>query len=447
LNSTEPDGRWITHVNSGAGAAKARSARILLVEDDPSHARLMQNSLRKIGGETHHVSTRAAALESLAQNRFDLLLLDMGLPDGNGFQIQEWLNEWPVAPRVVFVTADDLAEHAVRAMQGGATNYVVKRPNYLSQVVETVDRVLQSSARAEGPYSQSTLKTIASNLAGRSAAMVAVRRAVEETVSLTGPFLVTGESGTGRSLVSRMIHSAGDQAALKMRVIHSSELTGRFGARSLEDALRTNGIGTLVVEAIEAAGSELQFEALDLIDRGLDSSLWARGTRLVVEASRDIGQLVAAGSFDPKLASRLANHQVVLPPLRERTEDVPSIVEHEFRRLSAEVGSANLELAPDAWMPLEVHQWPGNVNELLYVIRHAASTADSVDPIEKFAIEDALRFARIEYSPRAQFERLERDRIRSALDHNDWNVSKTARALDVTRGWLRRRMQALGLGQ
>lgn len=123
--------------------------RFLLVEDDPSHVILMREQLSPHGAEVENVNTVAGAIRVLGQEcSYDLVLLDQDLPDGYGFEVQEFLCSRGDAPPVIFVTSDDQAEHAVRAMQGGARSYVIKRPNYLIELDKEVSKVLHDRASA-----------------------------------------------------------------------------------------------------------------------------------------------------------------------------------------------------------------------------------------------------------------------------------------------------------
>ena len=119
-----------------------RVVQLLLVEDEPTHAILMTSKLEELGVTVEHARTRAGAIAALSRARFDLVILDMSLPDGTGEEIQAWLRDTRDPPALVFVTSDDLAEHAVEAVQRGAIDYVVKRPDYLDRMHEVVHRFL-----------------------------------------------------------------------------------------------------------------------------------------------------------------------------------------------------------------------------------------------------------------------------------------------------------------
>ncbi|MCP4036076.1 MAG: DNA-binding response regulator [bacterium] len=143
--------------------------RFLLVEDDPSHVILMREHLSPHGAEVENVNTVAGAIRILGREQpYDLVLLDQDLPDGHGFEVQEFLCARSDAPPVIFVTSDDQAEHAVRAMQSGARSYVIKRPNYLIELDKEVSKVLQdrgnATAMTRTEYEERESRTLAEAL-------------------------------------------------------------------------------------------------------------------------------------------------------------------------------------------------------------------------------------------------------------------------------------------
>ncbi len=126
--------------------------RVMVVEDDDAHALLIAECLKELGAQIDHVKTQTDAFKSLARGKFDLVVLDMGLPDGSGLEIQKSLKAWLDPPPVLFVTSDDLAEHAVKAMRDGAVDYVVKRPNYLEEMRRAVVRLLEGDESPRGEF-------------------------------------------------------------------------------------------------------------------------------------------------------------------------------------------------------------------------------------------------------------------------------------------------------
>ncbi len=415
--------------------------KVLIVEDDLAHARLMRASLRKVGIESEHAGTQEAALRLLRESDYDVVLLDMTLPDGDGFEIQQWLTENALPSSIVFVTADDLAEHAVKAVRAGAANYVVKRPDYLTQLVEATVEALEARAERAGTILGDSSNSIAQRMIGWSSSMVEARKLIAEFAPQMRALLVVGESGTGRSAVSRLVHSASKRTGafvvancreLSERLEKGGSSEAAFVDRLAESAKR----GTLVLEDITEASQALQSGLLSAIE-----DLPQLDVRLIVESEFDPAIDVVGIEFMEGLWIRLSGTRIELAPLRDRKEDVRPIASRELTRLGAESSRGRFDLDEDAWAMLETHGWNGNVQELLACIRAIVASSETKSSFDRFDTEAALRDTERRFSSRSQHDQKERSRLKAALDRHDWNVTATAKTLGVSRGWLRRRIE------
>lgn len=415
--------------------------RVLIVEDDLSHARLMLSSLRDLGCELVHAGTQEAAIRLLKEDEYDVVLLDMGLPDGNGFELQQWLSDNALSSSIVFVTADDLAEHAVRAVRSGAAHYVVKRPDYLDQLAEATLEALDARAGLAARVSGDSTNAIAQNLAGWSASIVEVRKLIVEFAQQLRPVLIVGEPGTGRSVVSRLIHSVSGRTGpcvvvgcrdLSERIERASGQHEELIDRMVETAVR----GTLILEGITEATAVLQRELIAVI-----SELPQRDVRLIAESECDLGIEAAESHFLDGLWVGLNGTRIELAPLRDRKEDIRPIAMRELSRLSMEKQRGRFEFDDDAWATLETHGWSGNVHELLSCVRTIVASSDKATRFDRYDAEAALRENERRFTARSQHEQKERTRLKAALGRHDWNVTATAKSLGVSRGWLRRRIE------
>jgi len=414
-------------------------AKILIVEDDVSHARLMRTSLGKLGVEPEHAGTQEAALRLLKEADYDVVLLDMNLPDGDGFEIQRWLSENAQPSSIVFVTADDLAEHAVQAVKAGAANYVIKRPDYLGPLVEATVEALEARSERAGAILGDPGNSVARNVVGWSPSIVEARKLIIEYAPQMLPLLLVGESGTGRSLVARMVHSLSRRSG-PFLVADCHELSERLANEGavptafVEHLARSAQGGTLVLERVTDASAALQEGLLAIVE-----PLPERDVRLIVEA--EFGSPAPEAGFSDDLWIRLAGTRIELQPLRDRVEDVRPLASRELLRLSMENARGRFDLDDEAWPVLEGHVWQGNVHELLSCVRNLVAANESKTAFDRYDTEAALREIESRSSSRSQHDQKERSRLKAALDRHNWNVTATARALDVSRGWLRRRME------
>ncbi len=435
---------------------------VLLVEDNEFHAQLIQQSIERIGALVEHVTTCAAALEALTNRNFELVMLDVDLPDGNGFEVYEWLRGRSTSPLVIFVTADDRAEHAVQAVKAGAADYIVKRPSYFAEVARTVVRVLDEAAASRQLQSSDATSTPDSpiDFLGHSPEMVEVRVAIQRLSDSALPVFVYGEFGTGKTLVSQLLHNGRRRRAAPFLVVDYglTRLIDEIPSASTpirSDTARSSDprvsfeaarAGTLVLKKVDLASDEAQTILTELIDADLSQAEQGRmTTRVVVDSRLDLGVEATEGRFNQDLWIRLAGQQIRICPLRQRIEDISSIISAELRRLADEAGASPLTLTDDAHARLRSHSWPGNTRELLATVRQLAADHSDRDSVDQFDVDAALSRTRDKYTPRAQYEEYARLALRAALDANDWNNAATARALGVTRSAIRRRRQSLDL--
>jgi DNA-binding NtrC family response regulator len=434
------------------------AARILLVEDDPTHALLMTERLRSMASRIEHVPTCRDARRALDREDFDLVLLDLGLPDGSGFDLQGWLAERRDERAVVFVTSDDLAEHAVRALRSGACHYVVKRPNYLEQVAEAVSEALAARQGRAGAASSPQGSKALGALIGDSPAMHEVRRQIGEYGPSDAPVLITGETGTGKELVARALHEVSPRGGARFVAVNcaaiapslfESEVFGSVhgaytgAGRDREGLVGAARGGTLFLDEIGELAPPAQAKLLRLLEAGSYRAVGASDEReadLRILAATNCGleQAVARGEFRSDLYYRLHVLRIHLPPLRERRGDIPQLVEHFMAR--SRVDRSGRRATPEAVARLLVHAWPGNVRELEHTVERTL-LAGGTGLVTRFDLGSWGEFTEWE-SPR---HGMGAARLSELLRSHRGRLGPVARELGVSIRTVQRRLKELGL--
>jgi two-component system response regulator AtoC len=362
---------------------------ILIVDDDPHARDLLRRLLGQMGriSEAPDVPTAEKMLASTVEP-FDLVMTDMAMPDpDDGLKVLRSAREhWPDSP-VIVLTAFGNIEGALDTIQQGAFDYLSK-PFDVDQISRVVRRALEQKRLVEENRNlREQVKRPA--LVGRSPALLEVYKQVARAASTNVPVLITGETGTGKEMVARSLHERSPRAAGPFipvdcgsisESLMESELfghakgafTGATGARRglFEEA---NG-GTLFLDEIGDVGPKIQAQLLRALQEGEirrvgESSPVKVDVRVVAATNKDLPSLVREAKFREDLLYRLDVVHLLLPPLRERREDIPSLVEH-FASLHAR-GGARPVVTKDAMARLTAYDWPGNVRQLENVVARA----------------------------------------------------------------------------
>jgi two-component system nitrogen regulation response regulator GlnG len=368
-------------------------SRILVVDDEASICWAFRESL---GDEGHEVEVAASAEEGLAIAAgapLDAVVLDVRLPGADGLSAMRAFRERIGDAPIVVITAFGDLDTAVRAIEGGAFDYLVK-PFDLERATSVVSRALEG--RGPGPRPPRAAATAAgpATLIGGSPAMQELFKKIALVAPAEVPVLIIGETGTGKELVARAIHrhsprGAGPFVPVNVAALPPSlierELFGHLkGAFTGADQDRPGLLelasgGTLLLDEIGDLPPDLQVKLLRVIEHRAftpvgDSRSRSADIRVVAATNRPITELMAAGRFREDLYFRLSIFPIALPPLRDRLDDIPALAEHFLRqaRLRDEVDT---RLTPAFLAALRARPWAGNVRELRNAIEHAAILA------------------------------------------------------------------------
>jgi DNA-binding NtrC family response regulator len=452
--------------------------RILVVDDEAG----VQESLRMLLKDDCEVATAAsvdAALRAIADTPPDLILLDLVMPGRGGLELLEEVSQQASPPPVVVLTATKTVTSAVEAMKRGAADYVTK-PFEVDALRIKVRRLLERRALEREVVrlrARVEEQERLGGLLGRSEPMQEVFHTLRRVAGARATLLIRGESGTGKELAARAIHDLSPRrqqpfvavncAAIPDTLIES-ELFGHERGAFTDAVDRRIGRfeaasgGTLFLDEIAELSAGVQAKLLRVLQERSIERLGSVDTieidvRVIAATNRELDREVAEGRFREDLYYRINVVPVVLPPLRERREDVRLLASHFLERARTEAGRPGLELSSEAIAALERYPWPGNVRELENAIEHSVTLCES-DVVQIDDLPHAVvRTGRIEglreavHAGRLGFEEaaanFERELLLEALERTSWNQTHTAEQLRITRRALKLKMDRYGLKQ
>jgi DNA-binding NtrC family response regulator len=368
-------------------------AKILVVDDDREMCQFLADLLGEEGYLVETVHDGASAVERYRANSFDLTITDLMMPRMRGTELVRQLKEIDAHALVLLITAFGSIESAVEAMHAGAYHYVTK-PFRTEEILLQVNRALDQrslQSEVERLRQQVHSRYGFENIIGQSARMREIFELVTHVSDLAVNVLIVGESGTGKEMIARAVHQNSARAARSFIPINcaaipetllESELFGyvrgaftdaRKDRRGLFQA--ANG-GVLFLDEISEIPLSLQAKLLRVIEdkevRPLGTNLGEKvDARLVSACNRDPESLVQEGRFRQDLYYRLNVIRIDLPPLRERTEDIPVLIEHFMRKFSEQIHRKLEGIEPEALEALTSYHWPGNIRELEHTIERA----------------------------------------------------------------------------
>lgn len=471
----------------GNDPAPQSRGRILIVDDEESIRESLETLLDLEGFEVVSAVDVASGMRALETHSFDLVLLDLMLPDKSGLEALADIRETDTSTPIVMLTAYGSLETAVQAIKLGADDFFTK-PWQNDKLIHGIEQTIERRRLAAENLllrEEFREKYRFENIVGKSDAMQAVFRLIGQVAPSRSTVLITGESGTGKELVAKAIHANSPRSekpfvpvnsgSIPVDLLESSlfgHVKGAFTGASFtkKGSFEVADGGTLFLDEVGTLGIETQAKLLRVIQEREFMPVGSNDVkkvdvRIVAATNDNLEELVAKGEFREDLFYRLNVIGLKLPPLRERRGDIHLLVRHFFDRycrenekfVDAEAGS-KLEFSPDALRILMEHSWPGNVRELENVVERAVVLATSPNvPVE--ALPDSLLgkhgVARpslpVDFEPTAGaslpeiVEDFERQVILGELEQAGWNQTETAKRLRVALSTLNQKIQRLGI--
>ena len=455
----------------------------LIVDDEPDIRELLEITLTRMGITTLTAPDLTSARKLLEQNVTHLCLTDMNLPDGNGIELVQWIQKHSPATPVAVITAYGNMDTAIESLKAGAFDFVSKPVELprLRELVNSALKLAEPKADAEDTADEPGL------LLGKSPEIRKLRNQTRKLARSQAPVFISGESGSGKELVARMIHLQGPRRegpfiAVNCGAIPSELMESEFfghkkgsftGAVENKDGLfRSANGGTLFLDEVADLPLAMQVKLLRAIQEKAvrpvgDTKEVPVDIRVLSATHKNLPELVQEGSFRQDLFYRINVIELAVPPLRERPDDIPLLSNHILERIAKEYECDPAALTPAAVERLRGYDFPGNVRELENVLERAFTLcdADQIDAADLHlgnGVQHAATASQIiadgqagegegiavpdgEIDLEGYLEKIERQAIEKALEATRWNKTAAAKRLGISFRALRYRLKKLGM--
>ena len=448
----------------------SKKPKILIVDDDHTLSEILVNVLDFEGYQCDVANDGKTSLGKLSQNSYDLLLLDLRLPDISGMEVlkEAMSQDYPV--QAVMISGQGTIHKAVEATRMGAYDFLEK-PLDTERILVTLKNALERGRleREKANLLESVKERY--TIVGESPKMRLVQNLIEKAALTDTKVLIDGENGTGKELVARSIYMNGQRAGGPFVIVNcaaipdtliESELFGyKKGAftgavTDKPGRFQLADLGTLFLDEVGDMSLMTQAKVLRVLEENTlemvgDCKSTQIDVRIITATNKDLNKEMKEGRFREDLFFRLNVLNIKVPPLRERRSDIPLLVKHFMGRICDEHGVKNKQIMPPAVKLLSNYQWPGNVRELrnfiekviVLVDREEIYPKDIYPIIGKFAPSEGfvmrslkLREARIEF---------EKKFICNRLDECNWNMTKASEKLGIPRTYLHKKLKKLGI--
>jgi two-component system, NtrC family, response regulator HydG len=440
----------------------SEQAKLLIVDDELSVRDSLGKWFREEGYSTGVAENAGAALTLLAEHSWDAALVDIKMRGIDGIELQRRMHEIDPNLMVIMMTGYASVDTAVQALKNGAYDYVTKPldPDEIAHLVKKA--VAHRRTEQENVRLRETVAEVArpEDIIGQSAVMQKVFDAIETVGPTDATVLITGESGTGKELVARAIHQASPRRFHPLVVIHcgaltetllESELFGHEKGAFTGAQYRKKGKfeiaegGTVFLDEIGDITLKTQTDLLrvlqerEIVRVGSNQPVKV-DFRCVAATNKDLEKLIEDGKFRPDLFYRLNVFRIELPPLRERRDDVPPLVNHFVRKFSQAMNKKITRIAPAAMNILQQQSWSGNVRELENAVERAMVVGQEPELRE----QDFIFKAMIPNGGSKTLEDIEKAHIRRVLEQCGWNQTRAAEVLDIDRVTLHHKIKRYG---
>ncbi len=354
---------------------------VLVADDDRTIRTVLTQALTRAGCKVHATSSLTTLMRWVSEGKGDLVISDVVMPDGNGLETLPKITEQRPGLPVIVISAQNNIMTAIQAAEAEAYDYLPK-PFDLPDLMKRAARALEvrrraPAARGAGGAAQEGDEL---PLVGRTPAMQALYRVVARVMNTDLAVLITGESGTGKSLIARAIHDFSDRRTLPFVVADAVTLETMDGPAAILGRARG---GSILFDEVGDLSAEAQARVVRMLD-----SLADNAPRIMATSQADLGRKLEEGRFRQDLFFRLGGVTLNVPSLRERVDDIPLLVEHFLARAGREGGSLR-RLSPEAMQLLRAYTWPGNVRQLENTVRRLVVTSPG-EEIGRAEVEQAL---------------------------------------------------------
>ncbi len=431
-----------------------KKVSILVVDDEESVRDSLYNWFIDDGYDVECAENAKDALIMLEARDFDIILADIKMPGMDGMEMHRRIKTLNKEPIFIIMTAFASVDTAVQALKDGAYDYVTKPfdPDDLSHLIRNAASHVTLKAENISLKDRITTLEDVDDLVGESEGMKHVLREVESVAQSNSSVIITGESGTGKELIARAIHSNSSRKYFPLITVHCGALTeslleselfghekGAFTGATFNRKGRfemADG-GTIFLDEIGTISSKMQIELL----RVLETRTFVRvggnkeitsDFRVICATNRDLKNMVKNGTFREDLYYRLNVVNIRIPPLRERVEDIPLLVNHFIRKYCKSMSRDLISVEPAALKHLQEFEYPGNVRELENLIERAIVIGNG----KEIKLKDLPMGREVMSSSIESLDDLEKKHIALILNKYNWNISRASKALNVDRATL-----------
>jgi DNA-binding NtrC family response regulator len=433
----------------------------MVVDDEMIIRESLAAWLERDGYHLEMAASGEEALEKIAGAHFDIMLVDIKMEGMSGLELLRAVKEKDLDTAVVMITAYGSISTAIEAMKHGATEYLLKPfdPEEIGLLIEKI--VARQEQEKENLYLREEVRqrTRFESMIGQSAAMQAVFDLINDVAPADATILITGETGTGKGLAAKAIHTCGRRVqgpfvsvncgAIPEHIMESELFGHQKGA--FTDAHETkkgrlemaNG-GTLFLDEIGEISMRMQIDLLRVLEDGVfyrvgGTQPLEADFRVVAATNRDLKKAIAEGSFREDLFYRLNVIAFAMPPLRHRKEDIPLLCDHFLGRFAQETNKPVRKISREAMDEMMLYDWPGNIRELENAVERAVVVGKGVQ-VER---QDLPIVCRPEFAAPADhsLKAMEKSHIEQVLRENGWNISACAKILGIDRSTLYSKMK------
>lgn len=436
---------------------------ILIVDDEESVRDSLYNWFVEDGFRVDCAENAKVALSILENQEYDIILADIKMPGMDGLEMLRRIKMIKPDAIVIVMTAFATVDTAVQALKDGAFDYVTKPfdPDDLSHLIRNASRQISLSEENESLKQNVISLENVEDLIGKSPAMQKVLKEIESVAQSNSSVVITGESGTGKELVARAIHANSSRRYFPLVSVHCGALTESLLESELfghEKGAFTGAMynrkgrfemadnGTIFLDEIATISTKMQIDLLRVLEtkkfvRVGGNKEISSDFRVICATNRDLKSMVENGTFREDLFYRLNVVNIFIPPLRDRTDDIPLLVDYFIRKYCTSMNRPPVTIDSAARKKLEEFSFPGNVRELENMIERAIVIGNGKKitlrdlPIEKAVVTNSVE----------SLDELERIHIQHILDKYDWNISRSAKALKVDRVTLYNKIAKYGL--
>ena len=442
--------------------------KILIIDDEPTIRMLLSRILELEGYEVLKAKDRATALYTLKKQEVQVVLCDVFLPDGNGVDMVQELQQLAPAAKIILLTAHGNIPDGVQAIKNGAFDYIVKGDDN-RKIIPIVNRAMDAIAtelKQQGKKKIVRANTFSfDNIVGKSSALSDVISQARKVAATDVSVLINGETGTGKEVFARAIHSESQrrsEAFLALncsafsRELLESELFGyKAGAftgavKDKRGLLEEANHGTIFLDEIGEMALELQSKLLRVLETGEfvkvgDTKTTHVDVRILSATNRNLKEEIASGRFREDLYFRLSVFRIMLPPLRQRKEDILLLARQFIERYAKQIGRPAPVLSSEAMSLFLSYPWPGNVREMMNAVEHALIVCDGEITRHDLPIDMLSGDTSTADDDAFDLKSVERNHIIKVLHHTHGNKTETARMLKIGLTTLYRKIEEYGI--